>query len=117
MTDLQQSILEVLWSRTEATAEEVREALKPGHDLKDSTVRTLLRRLEARGYLTHRIDGKVYVYSARLRPHSTAARLVRRVIDRLCAGSVDQFLIGMVDERILSVRELRRLLRKVEKRK
>ena len=116
LTDLQQAILELMWSRESGTtSEEIRLALRSRFPLKDSSVRTLLRRLEARGDVSHRLDGKVFVYRARVQARSVAARAVRHVIDRFCAGSVEQFLTGMVDEKVLSIRELERLTRKVKK--
>jgi BlaI family penicillinase repressor len=117
LTELQQAILDFIWTTGPATSEQVREALRPRHPLKDSSVRTLLRRLEARGYLTHRLEGKVFVYQAAVRPRSVAARAVRHIIDRFCAGSVEQFLVGMVDEKVLTVGEITRLARKVRGKK
>jgi BlaI family penicillinase repressor len=117
LTDLQQAILQCIWSKKSATAEEVREALRVKYPLKDSSVRTLLRRLEARGYLTHGLDGKVFVYRAQMPPRGIAARAVRHIIDRFCGGSVEQFLVGMVDENVLSIQELERLARKVRKQR
>ncbi|HEY2379884.1 MAG TPA: BlaI/MecI/CopY family transcriptional regulator [Terriglobia bacterium] len=113
LTDLQQAILNFIWSKGSATSEEVRESLKPRHTLKDPTVRTLLRRLEARGYLGHKLAGKVFVYRAKVPQLSVAARAVRQIIDRFCAGSVDQFLLGMVDEKVLSAEEIRKLAKKI----
>ena len=104
--------MEVIWSGGEATAEQVREGLLPARPLKDSSVRTVLRRLEARGYLSHRVAGKTFVYRAELPPQGIAASAVRRIIDRFCAGSTEQFLVGMVDEEVLSVDELERLARR-----
>jgi predicted transcriptional regulator len=117
ITELQQEILNCIWSQGSATAEKVREALLPRHPLKDSSVRTLLRRLEERGYLSHRVEGKVFIYQARVPSRSVAARAVQHIIDRFCSGSVEQFLAGMVDEKVLSVEELERLARKVKKEK
>jgi len=117
LTELQKAILDVIWSRGAATAEEVREALLPRHPLKDASVRTLLRRLEARGYLSHRTDGKVFVYQARVASRSVAARAVQHIIERFCSGSVEQFLVGMVDERVVPLEEIRRLARKTRTRK
>jgi len=114
---LQQAILNFLWSKGPATADQVREALLPKHPLKDSSVRTLLRRLEAQGYLSHRLDGKAFVYQAAMLQRSVAARAVRNIIDRFCAGSVEQFLVGMVDEKVLSVEQIERLARKVRSQK
>lgn len=117
LTDLQQAILDYIWSGGPATADAIREALKARHPLKDSSVRTLLRRLEARGYLTHRLEGKVFVYRAQVQPRSVAARAVQQIIERFCAGSAEQFLVGMVDEQVLSMEEIQRLAKKVRKAK
>jgi BlaI family transcriptional regulator, penicillinase repressor len=115
LTELQQAILDFIWSRETATSEEVREALHARYPLKDSSVRTLLRRLEARGYLSHRREGKVFRYRARMPARSVAARAVQHIIDRFCAGSVEQFLVGMVDEKVLPIRDIERLARKVKR--
>jgi predicted transcriptional regulator len=117
LTDLQQAILDVIWSNGPSTSEHVREALLPAHPLKDSSVRTLLRRLETRGFVKHSLHGKVFVYRAAVPSRSVAARAVRQIIERFCGGSVDQFLVGMVDEKVLSVEEIERLARKVRSRK
>jgi len=113
LTRLQQAILDILWARGPATADAIREGLQARHPLKDSSVRTLLRRLEAQGHVSHRVDGKVFVYQAAVKPGRMAARAVRQVIDRFCSGSVEQFLLGMVDERVLSPEEIQRLARKI----
>jgi BlaI family penicillinase repressor len=113
-TPLQQAILDALWTRGEATAEDVRAALPARHKLKDSSVRTMLRRLEARGFVRHRTDGKVFVYEATMRPHRVAARAVRQIIQKLCSGSVEQFLLGMIDEDVVSAEEIQRLAKKVK---
>jgi BlaI family transcriptional regulator, penicillinase repressor len=117
LTELQQAILDFLWSAGSGTAEQVREALVPRFPLKDSSVRTLLRRLEARGYLRHRLEGKLFVYEAAMAPSSIAARAVAHIIHRFCSGSEEQFLLGMVDEKVLSMSEIRRLAKKIGKDK
>jgi predicted transcriptional regulator len=116
LTDLQQAILDFLWANGPATAEAIREGLRRQHPLKDSSIRTLLRRLEARGFLSHTLDGKVFVYAAGRPSQEVAAGAIRQVIQRFCSGSVEQLLLGMVDEKVLSVAELERLMRKVRKR-
>ena len=114
LTELQQLILDFIWEHGPATAEEVREALLPSRPLKDPTVRTLLRRLEARGFLTHRTEGKLFVYQAKVAQRSVAARAVRHIIDRFCAGSAEQFLAGMVNEKVLTIEQIQRLARKIK---
>lgn len=113
MTELQQAILDQLWSRGAATADQIREALLPAYRLKDSSVRTLLRRLEIRGYVSHQLEGKTFVYEATIAPKRVAAHSVRQIIDRFWSGSVEQFLTGMVDEQILTPAEIARLARKI----
>jgi BlaI family transcriptional regulator, penicillinase repressor len=113
LTELQQRILDRLWSAGPATAEQIREALLPAHRLKDSSVRTLLRRLEVRGYVSHRLEGKTFVYEATMTPKRVAAHSVRQIIDRFWSGSVEQFLTGMVDEKILTTAEITRLARRI----
>ncbi len=113
LTELQQAILDFLWTSGPATADQVREALAPRHPLKDSSVRTLLRRLEERGYLRRKQEDKAHVYVAAVRAKSMAARAVRDIIQRFCAGSAEQFLLGMVDEKVLTAGQIERLARKI----
>lgn len=116
LTPLQQALLDVLWKGGPSTADAVRQALLPKYPLKDSSVRTMLRRLEARGYVSHTVEGKVFVYAAAMRPRRMAARAVRHIIERFSAGSVEQFLLGLVDEKVLSADEIQRLAKKVRSR-
>jgi BlaI family penicillinase repressor len=117
LTVLQQAIIDFLWTAGPATGDQVREALLPKHPLKDSSVRTLLRRLEAQGHLSHKVSGQTYVYEAKAPSHSVAARTVRQLIDRFWAGSAEQFVVGMVHENVLSAEQLARLAKSVRNRK
>jgi predicted transcriptional regulator len=116
-TDLQQAILDYIWEKGPVTSEQVREALQARHPLKDPSVRTLLRRLEERGYISHRVEGRLFMYRAKVHSRSVAARVVKQIIQRFCAGSAEQFLLGMVDEKVLSMDEIRRLAKKAGKQK
>jgi BlaI family transcriptional regulator, penicillinase repressor len=115
LTDLQQAILDLIWARGSATAGQVRAALAARFPLTDSSVRTLLRRLEARGYLSHHLDGKIFVYEAAIPAQRVAAGAVRQIIKRFWAGSAEQFLAGMVDEKVLSPEEIQKLAKRVKK--
>jgi predicted transcriptional regulator len=116
LTDLQQAILDFLWANGPATADAVRSGIHRQHPLKDSSVRTLLRRLEARGLVSHTVEGKMFVYAAGMPSQHVAASAIRQIIQRFCSGSVEQLLVGMVDEKVLTVGELERLIKKVRKR-
>ena len=115
-TDLEQAIMASVWRRGSATAEQVREDLAPKHKLKESTIRTLLGRLEKKGHLKHSVDGRTYVYTSVEGPQGFAIRAVRQLIERFCAGSAEQLLVGMVDHEVLDAGQLRRLADEIEKK-
>lgn len=117
LTGLQKAILNFVEARGAVTADQVREGVMRDHPLKDSSVRTLLRRLEARGLISHIVEGKTFVYRAEVASTSLAAATVRRLIDGFWKGSAEQFLTGLVDEKVLSAADLRRLAKKVGGRK
>ena len=116
-TDLEQAIMSSVWRRGSATAEQVREDLAPKHTLKESTTRTLLGRLEKKGHLKHSVDGRTYVFSSVQGPQSFAVKAVRQLIERFCAGSAEQLLVGMVDDEVLDAGQLRRLADEIDKKK
>jgi predicted transcriptional regulator len=99
------------------TSEQIRQGLQSRHPLSDSSMRTLLRRLEARGLISHTVEGKVFVYRAEVAPTRVAADAVKRLIKRFWAGSAERFLAGLVDEKVLTAAEIRRLAKKVRARK
>ncbi len=115
LSELERAVMQAVWDRGEAAADDVRSALP--RDLKDSTVRTVLRRLEQKGFVRHRVEGRTYLYRATGAPHEVAARAVRQIVERFCGGSVEQLLVGMVDHEVLGARELRRLAEKIAARK
>lgn len=109
--------MDFLWPHGAARAEQVREALAAKRPLKDATVRTVLRRLEEKGYVTHRTEGRTYIYEGTEPAHNIAAGAVRQIIDRLCGGSVEQLLVGMVEHEVIDSRELESLARRIARRK
>ena len=102
-----------VWSSGSATADDVRTSLAGRHPMKDSTVRTILRRLEGKGYLTHTVEGRTYRYRPLDRGESVAAQAVRRIVDRFCNGSLEQLLVGMVDNDVIEGQELERLAKRI----
>ena len=115
--EIEHLVMDYIWAHGPASAEQVRGALASRHRMKESTARTVLRRLEAKGYVTHQVDGRTYVYSGAERPQSVAAGAVRQIIERLCGGSVEQLLVGMVNSDVIDERELQRLAQKIARRK
>ena len=109
LTDLEHEVMRVIWDHGPSTVEAVYEVVSKKRDLKETTVRTLLRRLEQKGYLGHESAGRAYVYKATEPPRNFAARAVRQIIDRFCQGSVEELVTGMVEAQALSRDELSRL--------
>jgi BlaI family transcriptional regulator, penicillinase repressor len=110
LSPLEQHVMDAIWSRGTATAAEIQIALAPQRALRDSTVRTLLTRLEEKGYLRHQVDGRTFVYSSIEQPVSLAVRAVRQIVDRFCHGSIESLLVGMVDDEVVEREELQRIV-------
>ena len=116
LSPLENKAMNVIWDRGTATAEDVRLALQKldkKTPIKDSTIRTVLRRLEEKGYVKHSVDGRTYVYSPKVASRSVAADAVRGIVDRFCDGSVEDLLVGMVDDEIVSADKLKELAAKI----
>jgi len=113
--DLEREVMQLIWATDRLTAETVREKL--ARRLKESTVRTVLRRLEEKRYVTHTVEGRTYVYQATQPRGRVAAKAVQRIVDWSCNGSVEEVLVGMVDSAMLDQRQLRMLADKVAKAK
>jgi predicted transcriptional regulator len=111
--ELERDVLRIVWKRQPVTAEAVRQELDRG--LKESTIRTVLHRLETKGYLKHSLDNRTYVYTALKPPRQIAALAVKRIVDWLCNGSMEELLVGMVDTEIVDRTQLKRLSEKVAK--
>jgi BlaI family transcriptional regulator, penicillinase repressor len=113
--DLERRVMQLVWSRGPITSDAVRIALR--RRLKDSTIRTVLRRLEQKGYVRHTVDARTYVYAATEPRGKAAARAVLRIVNWFCEGSVDEVLVGMVENAMLDQRQVQMLAEKIAKTK
>ncbi len=109
--------MEIVWQKSAATADTVREALGSTRPLKDSTVRTILKRLEEKGYVRHTVEGRTYIYSGSEPRQSIAARAVKQILDRFCSGSVEALLLGMVDQKVVDTKELERVVARLKEKR
>jgi predicted transcriptional regulator len=106
LSDLEHQVMQVVWASGPCTAEAVHQVVSRRRDLKEVTIRTVLRRLEQKGYVQHDVEGRAYIYRAVDAPRSVAARAVRQIIDRFCHGSVEELVTGLVEADVLSDAEL-----------
>jgi len=79
-------VVRVLWGLGEATVRQVHEAFPPERTIDFSTVQTYLRRLEAKGYVQTRLEGRVHVYSSRIKPRTVIRDTVDDLVERLFGG-------------------------------
>ena len=105
--------MQVLWSRDEASVTDVQRALT-GRRLALTTVATLLVRLEQRGLVSHRSEGRQYIYRSRVSPADVRETVTREMLRNLFDGDVTAFVSHLLDSRKLTpeeVADLRRLVR------
>ncbi|HMH06965.1 MAG TPA: BlaI/MecI/CopY family transcriptional regulator [Terriglobales bacterium] len=117
LSELEHLVMDFVWSHDRCSAEQIRESLAAARPMKDSTVRTILSRLERKGYVSHTVEGRTYLYCSTQPRQSVAVRAVQQVIDRFCAGSVEQLLSGMVEGKLIDRREVEKLVRRVAQEK
>jgi BlaI family penicillinase repressor len=111
--EVEQLVMDYLWSDGPVTAERCREALASSRPMKDSTIRTILRRLEEKGYVRHAVEGRTFIYRASDERQNVAVRAVKGIIDRFCGGSAEELVLGMVDNAVLNRKQLESLARKI----
>jgi len=117
LSDLEHQVMQAVWASGSCTVETVHKVVSRNRDLKEVTVRTVLRRLEQKGHLQHEAAGRAYIYSAVEASRSLAARAVRHILDRFCNGSVEELVSGLVEADVLSEAELRALEASIKARR
>lgn len=105
--------MQLVWQQGPVNADAVRELLS--RPLKESTVRTVLKRLEEKGYLTHDVEGRTFIYRASEGRDRVAARAVKRIVDWFCGGSVEDVVVGMVEADMLTPAQLEALAARIDK--
>jgi BlaI family transcriptional regulator, penicillinase repressor len=110
--ELEREVMQLVWRGGEVTADEIR--LRLDRQPKESTVRTVLRRLQEKGYVTHTTSGRTFVFRAVASRQDVAARAVKHIVDWFCNGSLEEVLVGMADARMLDSRTLQRLAKRID---
>jgi BlaI family transcriptional regulator, penicillinase repressor len=111
--EVEQMVMDYVWAHGPCTAESCRETLAATRPMKDSTVRTILRRLEQKGFVAHAIEGRTFIYRAAEARQNVAVRAVKSIIDRFCGGSAEELVVGMVNSAVIDRNLLDRLARRV----
>ncbi|HEV2148841.1 MAG TPA: BlaI/MecI/CopY family transcriptional regulator [Longimicrobiaceae bacterium] len=115
LTELQLEVMEVLWSRGEATVLEVQEAIRAERGLAHSTVATLLSRLEKRGLIDHRVEGRQFFYRPIVSRDAVRETMVEGVVDRLFGGSAAAMLAHFLGTRRVDPQDLAQVKALIER--
>jgi predicted transcriptional regulator len=118
LTPLQLAVMQVLWASDEASVADVQKGMA-GKRLALTTVATLLTRLEQRGLLAHRVEGRQYIYRARVTPVDVRQSVTRDLLGSLFHGDVTAFVTQLLDARDLTreeIADLKRLIKSKERR-
>jgi BlaI family transcriptional regulator, penicillinase repressor len=109
LTEREAQIMDIVWRLGEATADQVRTALPDGPH--DSTVRTFLRVLVSKKYLTHEMRGKAYIYRAAVARQKAQGRALRAMVVRMFGGSAQNLVLRLIEDEQLTVAQLEDLRR------
>ena len=115
--DLQLRILKVLWKQREVTVAEVQAALRDHADLAYTTVATMLRKMETRGLVAHRAEGRSFIYAARVAVQDVTQSMSDHLMERMFEGSLAGIVSHLLTTREVSREELDQLERLIAERK
>ena len=109
LSDLQIAIMRVIWSRGEATVAEVQNALQRERGLANTTIATVLSRLEKRGLVTHVSRGRQYVYRALLTEPEVRRGMITEFMERLFQGDVTEMVSSLLSSQEMGPSDLDRV--------
>jgi len=115
--DLQLLIMQVLWGRSEATVADVHQTLGDDRNLAYTTIATMLRKMEARGLVGHRLNGRSFVYGATVAADAVTRGMSDHLLDRLFEGSLADMVAHLLTTREVSRAELSKLEKLIAERK
>ena len=117
ISEAESVVMEILWTRSPLSAEEVVAALSERQDWQEATIKTLLNRLLNKGAITAARDGRRYLYSPLLKREAWVLDESRGLLDRLFDGRVAPLVAHFSEHRKLSrkdIAELRKLLEEID---
>ncbi|MDA1264024.1 MAG: BlaI/MecI/CopY family transcriptional regulator [Planctomycetota bacterium] len=112
--DLQLAIMRVLWSRTEATVNEVHRELEDARGLALTTIATMLKKMELKGVVNHRTEGRQFVYRPTIDAAAVNRTMVSELTDRLFGGSAAALVNHLLTEGEIDASELTELRQRIE---
>jgi BlaI family penicillinase repressor len=106
---VQLQIMEVLWREGRATARRITDELSRAKPIAHSTVQTLLRKLEAKGVVTHAVEDRTFIFRPLYQPSDITASATRDLLSRVFHGSVYGLVAHLLEHETISPEERRQL--------
>jgi len=111
--ETQLQIMRILWEKGQATAREVMNVLSQNAPVAESTVRTILSRLEKKGAVAHTVDDRTFIYRPLVQPESVRESATRTFIDRMFDGSASGLISYVLRNERLSPHDIKRIRRQI----
>jgi len=106
--------MKLVWQRGSATVRDVYEALLEQRKIAYTTVMTMMKILESKGFLKKRHQDRAFIYSPTHPKNQVIGGMIREFIDRVFNGSAERLLVHLVQSRRLRERDLQKIVRMVE---
>ena len=113
---LELQIMNVVWEKGKATVHDVKDVLGRGRKPAYSTILTMMRKLEAKGYLEHDVDDRTYVYRPTISQQAVRHGVLGDIVDRLFEGSPSLLLNSLVEQNRISEKELKQIQKLIKER-
>ncbi|MDA1372659.1 MAG: BlaI/MecI/CopY family transcriptional regulator [Proteobacteria bacterium] len=113
----QREVMEVIWDLGEVGVAEVTQALNRQRPMARNTVRTLMERMEEKSWLTHRVVGRSFVYSATVPREESLGQRVMDMVDKACGGKPEKLMLALMQYRGLSEDEAKRIRKMLDEAK
>jgi predicted transcriptional regulator len=115
LTKLELRIMQVIWKRGNSTVAEVQAAMRP--PLAYTTVQTVLNILERKGKLNRELEGRAFVYAAKVSEEKAYGQSLRDLIDRMFGGSSEELVMSLLKSRQIDAKRLAKLTEQFSREK
>jgi BlaI family transcriptional regulator, penicillinase repressor len=114
MSPAETEILRLVWQLDKATVQQIHEALPANRKVAYKTVQTLLRRLEDKGYLTHKVEGKAHLFVPAVKREAVVKRTVLDFVDRLFGGDPKPLMHFLAEEGCIDTQDIEELKKLID---
>lgn len=113
----EREVMELIWDRQEAGVLEIAAALNLQRSIARNTVRTLMERMEEKGWLSHRVEGRSFIYSPTVPREESLGQRVLEMVNKACGGNPEKLMMALLEYRGLSDDEARRIALMIDEAK